>query len=75
MKKKAAAPKKLSLADQQLATFRMQAIQVAANLRDAEQVGGHSMISGGGYMRPGKTSEKVIADAEKICAFVLSASR
>lgn len=53
------------------AATRMQAIQVAAHLPESEP-SGHGMMSSS-YMRPGKTAEKVVADAEKIMAFITKA--
>lgn len=70
MKKKQAKP--IWLDAEKLATVRMQAINVAANLRDAE--GNMQGLGGsGGYMRPGKTAEQVVSAAEKIMAFITKA--
>lgn len=55
------------LDDQNLASLRMTAIQVAANL--PEPVPAMHGMSGGPGM-PGKSADKVVADAEKIMAFV-----
>ena len=69
MIKKLVLKKTLSLVDGQLVATRMQAIQVAANLRDPEPAQ-HGMMSSGYPGRPGKTAEQVVKDAEKIMAFV-----
>ena len=59
----------LFLLDGQLAAARMQAIEVASRLPEA-QPPAHSMM--GGYPgTPGKSADKVIADAQKIIAFVM----
>lgn len=71
MKKKAnKANGAMFLDDEQLAATRMQAIQVAANLRDAEPPMHGGMMSGGYPGKPGKTADQVVKDAEKIMAFV-----
>lgn len=56
------------LDDQNLASIRMTAIQVASGLAEPEPPM-HGMMSGGPG-RPGKSADKVVADAEKIMAFV-----
>ena len=57
----------LWLEDQNLASMRLSAIQVAAHLPEDEPVGLGMTTS---YTRPGKSAEKVVADAEKIMAFI-----
>lgn len=59
------------LADEQLASIRMQAIEVAARLPEPEPVGAGMMATS--YTRPGKDAAKVVADAEKLVAFVTKA--
>lgn len=74
MKKKQQKQKRSSiwLEDAQVASIRMQAIQVAAHLPEA--VGGSHGMMGSGYPgTPGKSADKVVADAEKIMAFVTKA--
>lgn len=56
------------LDDNALAAIRMQAIEIAARLPEPEPMG-HGMMSSS-YTRPGKDAGKVIADAEKIMAFI-----
>lgn len=58
----------LWLEDQNLASVRLSAIQVAAHLPEPEPYGGGMMSHSG--TRPGKSAEKVVADAEKIVAFI-----
>lgn len=53
------------LADEQLASIRMQAIEVAARLPEPSGMQGL-----GGYSSQGKSADKVVSDAEKILAFV-----
>jgi hypothetical protein len=70
MKKK---PTKLKMHASLLSGVRMQAIQVAANLRDPEPSMPGGMMGGVGFPgKPGKTAEQVVRDAEKIVAFVLA---
>lgn len=75
MAKKKAATKngKIWLDDGIVASIRMQAIQVAAHLPEGSP-GGHGMMGGGYPGTPGKSAEKVVADAEKIMAFVTKAA-
>lgn len=63
-------PSKIWLEDSQLAAIRMQAIEVAARLPEPEPSYSHAMMGGGSPARPGKSAEKVVADAQKILAFV-----
>lgn len=69
-KKKIAPSNALDLVDQQLAALRMEAINVAARLPEPEPGMHGGMMSGHMPGRPGKSADKVIADAEKIVAFV-----
>jgi hypothetical protein len=68
MAKKQPKQSKINLLDSQLAEIRMRAITVAAGLPEAEPGGGGMMSTS--YTRPGKSADKVVADAEKIIAFV-----
>lgn len=61
-------PKIMGLTNSELASIRTTAIQVAAHLPEPEPAM-HGMMSGGPG-RPGKTAEKVVADAAKIVAFI-----
>lgn len=58
------------LDDNTLAATRMQAIEVAARLPEPEPGMHGGQFPGGIPGRPGKSADKVIADAEKIIAFV-----
>jgi hypothetical protein len=49
--------------------LRMQAIEVAARLPEPEG-NPYQGLQGGGFMRPGKSAEKVVQDAKKIMEFV-----
>lgn len=58
----------LYLQDEQLATVRMQAIEVAARLPEPEPSGYGGMAQS--FTRPGKSADKVVEDAKKIIAFI-----
>lgn len=60
----------LWLDDQNLASMRLSAIQVAAHLPEDEPGTAGGMMSGYAPRRPGKTADKVVTDAEKIMAFI-----
>jgi hypothetical protein len=63
--------KQLSMTNSELASIRLDAVKIAAHLPESqpERLGG---MMGGGYPGiPGKSADKVIADAEKMVAFIL----
>lgn len=70
--KKKQTKKHVWLDDQNLANLRMTAIQVASHLPEATG-GSHGMMGSGYPGTPGKSADKVVADAEKIIAFVTKA--
>ena len=62
--------KKTKITDQQRMAMRMECINIAARLPEAEAMP-NAMMSQAGFRTHGKTAEKVVSDAEKLMAFVL----
>ncbi len=59
----------IALADDMLVRMRMQAIEIAARLPEPEPGVPGGMMGGMISGRPGKSADKVIADAQKIVDF------
>lgn len=59
----------MGLTNGELASIRTTAVEIAARLPE-DRVIGASMMSGTGYKEPGKSADKLLADAAKIVAFI-----